>query len=219
MNNRTKMITFGAMLAALCYVITFFSSQMPPVVLFLKYDPKDIVLALSGLIWGPIMPLAVAPIVGVLEMFTYSTTGWIGCVMNIVSSYAFALPAALIYRKKKSLTGAVIGLLSGGLLMITVMLLWNYLLTPLYMDGITREQISGMLIPMFLPFNALKGGLNAGFTFLLYKPVTTALRRSNLIERKESPNAPTKKPVFLWFAAGMLIVTCILFILAWKGVI
>ena len=38
MNKRTKMITFGAMLAALCYVITFFSSQMPPVVLFLKYD-------------------------------------------------------------------------------------------------------------------------------------------------------------------------------------
>ncbi len=213
------MITTGAMLAAICYVIVAISSQMPPIVLFLKYDPKDVFIALGGLIWGPIMSVMVSVVVSVLEMFTISDTGWIGCIMNILSTCSFAVTASVIYRKKKDLTGAILGLLAGSVLMIGVMLLWNYLITPLYMQNVTREQIAGMLLPMFLPFNALKAGLNTGFTFLLYKPVTAALRKSHLLDTKPSKNAPKKKPVVLWLAAGLLILTCILLILVWKGIL
>ena len=53
--------------------------------------------------------------------------------------------------------------------------------------GYPRDIIAGMLIPVFLPFNLIKGGLNAAITMLLYKPVITALRRSNLIETKHDP--------------------------------
>jgi len=41
-----------------------------------------------------------------------------------------------------------------------------------------REAVAKLLLPVFLPFNLLKGCLNAGFTCLLYKPVMTALRKS-----------------------------------------
>ena len=48
--------------------------------------------------------------------------------------------------------------------------------------GTPREQVAGMLLPIFLPFNLLKAVLNAGFTYLLYKPLVTALRKAGLIE-------------------------------------
>ncbi len=60
------------------------------------------------------------------------------------------------------------------------MMLWNYLIAPIYM-GYSREAVAKLLIPAFLPFNLLKSGLNAGFTFLLYKPITTALRRTGYL--------------------------------------
>lgn len=219
MNNRVKLITTGAMLAALSYVVVAISSQMPSIVLFLKYDPKDVFIALGGLIWGPAMSVMVSVIVSVLEMITFSDTGWIGCIMNILSTCSFAVTASVIYRRRKDLKSAILGLLAGSVAMIGIMLLWNYLITPLYMTAVTRADIAAMLVPVFLPFNALKAGLNVGLIFLLYKPVTTALRKSGLLETKKGKNEPKKQPVVLWLTAGLLIVTCILLILVWKGVL
>ena len=66
--------------------------------------------------------------------------------------------------------------------MAAVMLIWNYLVAPIYM-GYPREAVAKLLIPAFLPFNLIKGGLNAAFTMLLYKPVVTVLRRFHMVER------------------------------------
>ncbi|SOY30602.1 hypothetical protein AMURIS_03333 [Acetatifactor muris] len=60
------------------------------------------------------------------------------------------------------------------------MLFWNYLITPVYM-GYPREAVAELLIPVFLPFNLMKGGLNAAFTMILYKPVVTAFRCAHLL--------------------------------------
>ena len=73
----------------------------------------------------------------------------IGCLMNILSSCSFACTAAFVYKKRRTVTGAVAGLACGTVIMAVVMLLWNWLITPLYM-GVSREQVEGMLIPMFL---------------------------------------------------------------------
>ena len=48
--------------------------------------------------------------------------------------------------------------------------------------GYPREAVVELLIPAFLPFNLIKGGLNATITMILYKPIVTALRRAHLIE-------------------------------------
>ena len=64
--------------------------------------------------------------------------------------------------------------------MITVMLLWNYLVAPVYM-GYPREEVVKLLLPAFLPFNLIKSSLNALLTMLLYQPVVHILRRMHLL--------------------------------------
>ena len=203
------------MLCAIAYVVMVIGRV--PVILFLKYDPKDVIITLGGLIWGPGMACIVSAVVSLIEMFTVSDTGIIGCIMNFISTCSFACTAAFIYKKKRTLAGAVTGLVAGVIAMVCVMLLWNYLITPLYMK-VTREQIVAMLPTVFLPFNLLKGGLNAAFTFLLYRPVITGLRKAGLVEASSSTKAK-KMPLGLVFVAVMIIVTCVLFILSLKGII
>ena len=212
--NKVKNITTLAMLSAIAYVAMVVGRV--PVVLFLKYDPKDVIITLGGLIWGPLTSCIVSVIVSVIEMLSVSETGILGCIMNIISTCSFACTAAIIYKKKHTLSGAVMGLVVGSLTMICVMLLWNYLITPLYM-GYPREAVVQLLLPAFLPFNALKAGLNAGFTFLIYKPVITSLRKSGYIVT--TSNKTKGRPSGLILLAIAIIVTCVMLILSMNEII
>ena len=49
-----------------------------------------------------------------------------------------------------------------------------------------------MLPTLFLPFNAVKGGLNMTATLLVYKPVVDSLRRAKLIPESTSHAAPCR---------------------------
>ena len=208
MNIKTKKITASAMLCALAYVAV--AVGRVPVVLFLKYDPKDVVITLGGLIWGPMTSFTVSVIVSAVEMVTISATGIWGCIMNIVSTCSFACTAAFIYKKKRTLSGATTGLLAGSLTMIIVMTAWNYLIAPIYM-GYPREAVAKLLIKAFLPFNLLKSGLNFALVFLLYKSFVTALRKAGYVS---SYTDNRKKSAGLLFVSGIIIITCVLFILS-----
>ena len=177
--SRTKKLVVTAMLCALAY-ITVLVGRIP-IILFLKYDPKDVVIVIGGLLFGPLTSFAITLIVSVIQMFTISGTGIWGCIMNIISSCSFACTASFIYKKRRRLSGAIPGLFCGLCCQVVIMMLWNYLIAPIYM-GYPREEIAKLLLTAFLPFNLIKGGLNAGLTMLLYKPVVTVLRRSNMIE-------------------------------------
>ena len=67
------------------------------------------------------------------------------------------------------------GLLCGWGCMVFVMLHWNGLIAPIYM-GDPREAVRELLIPVFLPFNLLKGVLVSVVTFFLYKHIERLLR-------------------------------------------
>ena len=179
MNKNLKKIISLAMLSAIAFAVVTFGRI--PIVLFLSYDPKDVIIAIGGFIFGPLSAFIISAVVSLVEMVTISNTGPIGCVMNIISSCTLVCTASYIYKKKRTLSGAVIGLVSGTLIMTLAMLLWNYLITPIYM-GYPREAVAELLLPVFLPFNLVKGGLNTAITLLLYKPVVTALRRAKLID-------------------------------------
>ena len=97
------------------------------------------------------------------------------------------------------------------------MTLWNYLIAPIYM-GYPREAIVELLIPAFLPFNLIKGGLNAAITMLLYKPAVTALRRSNLIESKRDSDK-MRINIGVLLVALLMIITCVLLILSFNDII
>lgn len=214
MKTQTQKITLIAIFCALAYAAVTIGRV--PVVLFLKYDPKDIIITLSGLIISPAAAMTVSVVSSVIEMLSVSDTGIVGCIMNILSSCSFACTAAFVYKKKRTLFGAGLGLTMGCLVMVSIMLLWNYCVTPIYM-GYPREAVVKLILPAFLPFNLIKGGLNAAFTFLLYKPVVISLRSARLLPNADAPKKKMNIPLLC--VAITIIVTCILLILVMNGLI
>jgi len=215
MNTRTKKITMVAMLCAIAYVVVVVCRV--PIFMFLSYEPKDVIITIGGFLFGPLTSLVVSVIVSFVEMFTISDTGIIGCIMNILSSCAFACVAAYIYKKKHTLLGAVIGLTAGCVAMTIIMLIWNYLITPIYM-GYPREAVAEMLIPILLPFNLLKSGINMAVTILIYKPIVTALRKAGLVE-VSNKKIEKNQTIGIMLIGIVLLATCIFFVLVVKGIL
>ena len=182
----TRTIVSLAMLTGIAYIVMLVSKLMPSV-MFLDFDFKDVVICIGGFVFGPMAAASMAIVVAFVEMITISHTGLIGFIMNALATCAFCCTAAFVYKKFHTRKGAVIGLALGTVCLTVVMLLWNYLITPIYM-GMDREEIVvPMLIPVFLPFNLVKGGLNMALILLLYKPVVTALRKARLVPESHAP--------------------------------
>ncbi len=76
MDRKTEKFTMTGMLCALAYIMT--AVGRIPIVLFLKYDPKDIVIALGGFIGGPSTSFTITMIVSFAEMLTISENGILG---------------------------------------------------------------------------------------------------------------------------------------------
>lgn len=168
-----------AMLSALAFLARLVF-KIP--VSFLTFDIKDTVIALGGLVFGPVSGVVIALVVSLVEMII-SETGPIGFIMNFVSSAVFAGVASLIYKFKRTFNGAIIGLYSSVAATTAVMLLMNVILTPIY-QGVPRSAVIAMLPTLFLPFNFAKTLLNAAIVMLIYKPVVMALRKAKILEGK-----------------------------------
>lgn len=211
--QKIKQVVITAMLCALSFIAVLIGKFIPNVVGFLSYDPKDAIVAIAGFIYGPLTSVIITVIVSFIEMISISSTGIIGFVMNAISTCAFAAPAALIYKKLRSMKGAVTGLSVGALSMTVCMLLWNYLITPLYMQ-VDRATVASMLISTFLPFNLIKSGINLGLTLVLYKPLVTALRKARLIsDEKRETNAKSFRIGFTLISVFVLAVFILLFLI------
>ena len=220
-SEKTKKLTTLAMLTSLAFLLTviFYIMPIPPFIPaapFLNYEPKDVVFVIAGFIFGPLAVVPMAIIVSLLEM-PFSGTQVIGLTMNIMASCAFACPAAFVYQKRRTLAGAVIGLVSGVLCMTAVMLLWNYLLTPIFV-GLPREAVTRMLLPIFLPFNLVKGGLNAAVAMILYKPIKEALSKARLMPGDMAARQSKTVSIGILLISLFVIITCVVFILVMQGV-
>ncbi len=193
--NKTKKITTLAMLTALAYlVMVMFHIKLVPDAPYLTYDPKDVILVITGFLAGPVAGMITTLVVGLVEMVTVSDSGPWGLLMNVLSSWAFVIPASFVYKKNKKISGAIVGLILSVICMTGMMLLWNYLITPIY-QGVPRDAVAAMLIPIFLPFNLLKASINMAFTLIIYKPVVKALRRAGFVEpsSEKAASAPAKR--------------------------
>lgn len=213
----TKTVASLAMLSAIAYVVMYLSKLLPQVLGFLQFDLKDTVICIGGFIFGPLAAALVSIVVAFVEMITVSDTGPIGLIMNVLATCAFCCTASFIYKKKHTMLGAVIGLAAGTIALTVVMLLWNYLITPIYMD-MDRAFVASLLIPYFLPFNLVKGGMNMAAILLLYKPVVGALRKAHLVAPSTSGSKGKFSAGFLLFAAALL-VTFVLLMLVLAGII
>ena len=226
LNTRT-MVNL-ALVSALAFVAMLYIRI--PAVLFLQYEPKDVIIVIAGFIYGPMAVLLVSLVVSFVEMFAASTAGWIGFIMNVTATCTYACTAAFIYHKNKSLKGAAIGLIVGGLTATAAMLLFNYIFVPIFYVDRPREMMAGLIMVAFLPFNLLKTSINSAIVLMIYKPVVRVLRRANLIPPSDAPiltggdgsgtggSGGFFKPG-VYIVAGFVLATCILTILAIRGII
>lgn len=211
-----RTVTSMAMLTALTYIAMLLSKMLPQFYGFLQFEVKGTVVAIGGFLFGPLSAAVISIVVAVIEMFTASDTGPIGCIMNCLAACSFACPAAFVYKKMRTKKGAVIGLITGVAALTVVMLLWNYLVTPIYMH-MDRSVVAAMLPTVFLPFNLVKGGLNMALTLILYKPVVTALRKARLApERESTPSGDRFDAGFLLFSFALL-ATFVVLVLVLSG--
>ena len=166
---------FGALAYALMLVIHFKVS-------FLTLDLKDAIITLAGLYFGPLAALALSVLVPLLELISVSDTGLYGFLMNFISTATFSLTASIIYRYKRSLMGAIVGLLSAAAATVGVMMFFNLWITPYYM-GVPVETVKSMIPTLLLPFNTVKSFMNVGLVLLLYKPISGVMQSMKLIEK------------------------------------
>ncbi len=212
MNNlHNKKLTVLALLCAMAYLLMV--TVKIPVVLFLKYEPKDVIITLGGFLYGPAASVIISAVVSVLEMFTTSDTGLIGLVMNILASCSFACVAAWLYRRRPSQRSALLGLLAGTAYLTLTMLVWNYIFLPIFLH-FPRAEVVKLLFPAILPFNLLKGTLNSALIILLYRHVFKALDGSGLL-----PAAEPKPAARGWLTAtgAFLLLTCLLVLATLRG--
>lgn len=202
--SATRKLVVLSLLSAIGYVSMLYIKV--PVVSFLSYEPKDIFIVLGGLLYGPLAALACAVVTGLLELLI-SSTGLIGMIMNIASSAAFACTVSLIYRKHRNIYSAAAGLVAGVAVMTVTMLLWNYLITPLYM-GVSRAEVVPMLTSVFLPFNLLKAGINAALALLIYRPF---MRILHLCGYPVSDHLADKRSsaILVYVISALLLALCI----------
>ena len=168
----TRRIAVYALFVALSMAVSFIEFPLIPGVPWLKYDPSGIVCLVAGFAYGP----AAAVLVSVLGFVPHVFADPWGSLMAIAVALAMSVPAALVYRRLRTRRGALIGIIAGAVVALTVAIIGNLLVTPIYAD-MTVEQVAAMIVPALLPFNLAKLAVHGVVTFLIYKPISNLLNR------------------------------------------
>lgn len=209
-----KKIAVIGVLCALAYLCTFLLHFK---VMFLTFDFKDAIIAVAGLMYGPLAGLFSSFIVALTEFVTYSDTGVYGLLMNFLSSAAFSVVGGFIYKYRRTFSGAIFSGIASVLAVTVTMLLANLLITPFYM-GVDRSVVIELIPSVLLPFNLIKSVINASLTLLIYKPVTKAFGGLGLIARKQRVEGNGLRTVILTLSCLVIAtVSVLLFIFVLNG--
>lgn len=200
-------------IAYVCCVLFHFKAG------FLTFDLKDAVMTVGAMIFGPIYGVAMAVIVAIIEGLTISSTGVYGFIMNVLSSVTFVGIASLIYMVRRTMRGAVAGIITASVSMVAVMIAANILITPFYMN-VPRGEVIALIPTLLLPFNLTKAIFNSAVVFIIYKPIITAMRNAGFIvsevKREASANRRPNYSVMI-IAAIVGIVALLFFFLKLNG--
>ncbi len=186
-----------AMLSAIAFILMFFEFPLafiaPP---FYKLDFSDIPALIGGFAYGPVAGVLIEFIKNLLNLIIEgTTTGAVGELANFITGCSLILPAALIYKHKRNIKGALIGLVAGTLALATAGSMMNFfVMIPLYSAAMPEVGMQGIIamgsaiVPFIkdlktfvlfavAPFNLLKGVICSILTFLLYKRVSGILHK------------------------------------------
>ena len=189
--NKTKKIAVLAMLTAVSVILVYLIHfPIFPAAVFLEYDPADIPVLIGTFAYGPGAGILLTIAASAIQALTVSAqSGVYGFLMHVISTSSLVLAAGLIYKVKHTKGGAAIALTIGTLTMGLVMMIANHFITPIFM-GAPTEVVDGMLLPIILPFNLIKAGINSLITFLVYKTISKHIIKNDHISlhknRKDS---------------------------------
>lgn len=170
-----RLVKLGV-LAALSCLMMLIRFPIFPTAPFLEYDMADVPILIGTFLYGPWWGLLLTAVVCILQGITISSaSGIIGILMHFFATGGFVIVAGLIYRRFHTFKGALVSLVCGALTMILLMIPLNLLFTGLFM-GTPIDKIAAMLLPVIIPFNAIKGFGNALITMMLYKLIGRVLK-------------------------------------------
>lgn len=223
-SQKIKKITLIGVFIALAYAV---SAVLPIKVSFLTLDFKDVISTICGLFFGPLAGLVCAATVPFIELITTSTTGFYGLVMNWISSFTFVGIASVIYKYKKTISGAVLGLATASVATMGVMTLANIFITPFYLEiamgmslSVAQDTVKTLLPTTIIPFNIVKSILNASLSMLIYKPfsqvlksmgISKSMKKEEHTEKAQSTaNTKTRSIIVTIVSAAIVIVAFVI---------
>ena len=198
--KKTKFLTTSTLvkisiLSAIGYILMFISVPLPMLFPeFLKIDISDLTALLGGISLGPMVGVSIAFLKNLLQFITgMSTTGGVGEIANFLIGGSFVFTVSYIYSKKRNVSGVIIGLISGIVVMTIVGCIANYfIILPFYstigfsMDAVVsagskinpaiKDKLT-FVIWIIAPFNILKSGIMSLLTLPMYKRTEKILNR------------------------------------------
>lgn len=225
MNNKTDLKKYIGMgiFSALAFVVALVCNIIPPVAGFLSLDAKDAVIAIASFVYGPISAIVISFIAAFIEFISFSTTGWYGFVMNFASSAVFSFTASIIYKKLRSLNGALISFFAAVVATTGVMLLLNRYVTPIYLfdyagimpEAAAKEYVISILPTTLLSFNFAKALFNSSLAMLLYKPAVSALRKTGIAKGNTKMEFNKSSVIIISVGTLAMISSLIILLIIW----
>ena len=193
-NKLVIMAMFSAVAAVLMYVefpITFIAPS------FYEMDLSEVPVMIGSFMLGPCAGVIMEAVKVLLKLVLKGTsTAFVGDFANFILGCALVVPASVLYHTKKTKKRAVIGLVTGGIVLIVSGVFLNALyLLPKYsqlygmpvetfikMGAAINPAISNIFTFVILavaPFNLIKATVVGVITMLLYKYLSRLIKVHN----------------------------------------
>ena len=178
------------MLAAISVVLMLFEIPLPFAPSFYEIDFSEVPVLIGAFAMGPVAGAAIELVKILLNLvITGTDTAGVGELANFIIGCSLCLPAAIIYKRKKTRKGAMIGMAAGTALMVVIGCLINaYVMLPAYsaafglpIDALVQmgtavnpniTSLSTFVIFAVAPFNLLKAVLVSLIVLLIYKKIS-----------------------------------------------
>ncbi len=172
MNRKNLALPLVAILAAMSLLLELYVHfPVLPAASFLLYSPGDVPIILAAILVNPLAGVACAFVNATLFVLLTGQGGPWGALMHFISSGGMALVIGLLRRK----TGKTWPVMCAGVATrVALMVPLNMLITPIYM-GVPLHVVTGMIVPVIIPFNIIHGGLNTVLCYFLLRALPTHL--------------------------------------------
>lgn len=171
-----KMCTM-AILAALSLVFMLvIRFPIIPAAPWLEYEPADVPILIGGFVYGPVAGIIITLVAALIQAFTVSASaGWVGFIMHVIATGTLVAVASTYYKFHKTHKGAAIALILGCLSMTAVMIPTNLVISTNFW-GMPFEVVKASIVPVLIPFNLIKSGVNSIIVFVIYKALRKVIK-------------------------------------------